>query len=619
MGPALGHDVGMDEEKNQSGSTSEASPRVATKRRGRLARWYYRWNEKRRRKRQYSQFAPSEFLVRLGIVVGIVVVLGLLAFPGRYIYHHFYEKHGVAQARVFMAKGDYRNAWLCARQALLTDSNNIEAYRVMIELDDAEHSPATLDWCQRLVKLSPAITNKLLLATMGLRYQGPPYPLTSQVLDDLSASASDLPDFHIACAELDISLHRMADAETQFAAASQLEPTNRLFQLNLAVVRLVSTNAAVAAAARTKLEEFAADETLGATALRTLIAVLLMHNEIKGTLNYSTQLLANAHATLNDRLQHLGILKRLQSPVLDSQLKALQQSVATNAVMAAQTASWMESNGYLSEAVGWLNTLPSDVQTETPVQLAYVDCYINATNWLGLLNLTSTGNWGEMDFLRLAFLSHALTQLNEPLAADGNWHSAVTAANGRLGALTALLELAGRWQVPHAQEDLLWSIAQEFPDAGWALSNLERLYYNAGNTAGMYQLYLTLLPGSPKNVLLKNNLAATALLLKTNLADAYQWATDVYSQAPTNADVVCTYAYALHLQGHDKEGLAAMQKLKPSQLEKPSISLYYGVLLSATGNANEAAPYLENARTKGKLLKEEKQLLTDTEKKNQTK
>ena len=64
----------------------------------------------------------------------------------------------------------------------------------------------------------------------------------------------------------------MADAETQFAAASQLEPTNRLFQLNLAVVRLVSTNAAVAAAARTKLEEFAADKTLGATALRTLIA-----------------------------------------------------------------------------------------------------------------------------------------------------------------------------------------------------------------------------------------------------------------------------------------------------------------------------------------------------------
>ncbi len=609
----------MDEEKEQPGSSSEASPQVTPKARGRLPRWFYRWSEKRRRKRRYSsQFAPSEFVVRLWIVIGIVVVLALLAFPGRYVYRHLKEKHGVADARAFLAKGDYRNAWLCARQALLANSNNIEAYRVMIELDDAEHSPATLDWCQRLVKLSPAITNKLLLATMGLRYQGPPYPLTSQVLDDLSTSAADMPDFHIASAELDLSLHRMADAEAQFEAASRLEPTNRLFQLNLAVVRLASTNAVTTAAARAKLEEFRTDADLGATALRTLIADLLMHNEIEGTLNYSTQLLANAHATLNDRLQHLSLLKRVNSPALATQLKALQQSVVTNATMAAQTASWMQSNGYLSGTVGWLNTLPDDIQTETPVRLAYVDCYINTTNWLALLHLTSTGDWGEMDFLRLAFSSHALTELGEPLAADGNWQLAVSKANGRLGAMTALLELANRWQVPHAQEDLLRSIFQEFPDTSWALASLERLYYNAGNTAGLYQLYLTLFPSSPKNLTLKNNLTATALLLKTNVADAYQWAADIYTEAPTNAHVVCTYAYALHLQGRSKEGLAALQKLKPAQLEQPSIALYYGVLLSATGKASEAAPYLQIARTKGQLLTEEKQLLTETDKKNQT-
>jgi hypothetical protein len=609
----------MDEDKKQFDSNPPAALRAAAKRRGRLARWFYRWNEKRRRKRQYSQFAPSEFLVRLGIVVGLVIVLALAFFPGRSLYHHLKGKHGVALARDFLAKGDYRSAWLSARQVLLVNSNDVEACRVMIELDDKERSPATLDWCQRLVKLSPAITNKLLLASMGLRYQSPPYPLTSQVLDDLSTSAADMPDFHIASAELALSLHRMADAETQFEAASRLEPTNRLFQLNLAVVRLASTNTATAAEARATLEQFRTDENLGATALRTLIADLLMHNEIEGTLNYSTQLLASAHATLNDRLQHLGILKRLQSPALAAQLKALQQSAATNATMAAQTASWMESNGYLSGTVGWLNTLPDDIQTENPVRLAYVDCYINTTNWVGLLNLTSTGDWEEMDFLRLAFSSHALTELGEPLAADGNWHSAVSKANGRLGALTALLELANRWQVPHAQEDLLWSIFQEFPDASWALNSLERLYFNAGNTAGLYQLYLTLFPSSPKNLALKNNLTATALLLKTNAADAYQWAADIYAQSPTNADVVSTYAYALHLQGRDKEGLAALQKLKPSQLEKPSISLYYGVLLSATGKASEAAPYLQIARTKGQLLTEEKQLLTETDKMNQAK
>ena len=88
---------------------------------------------------------------------------------------------------------------------------------------------------------------------------------------------------------------------------------------------------------------------------------------------------------------------------------------------------------------------------------------------------------------------------------------------------------------------------------------------------------------------------------------------------PTNADVVSTYAYALHLQGRDREGLAALQKLKPSQLEKPSVALYYGVLLSATGKAGEAAPYLEIARTKGQLLPEEKRLLAETDKTNPAK
>ena len=47
--------------------------------------------------------------------------------------------------------------------------------------------------------------------------------------------------------------------------------------------------------------------------------------------------------------------------------------------------------------------------------------------------------------------------------------------------------------------------------------------------------------------MLKNNLAATALLLKTNLTQACQWAAEAYAQSPTNADVVSTYAYSLHL------------------------------------------------------------------------
>jgi Flp pilus assembly protein TadD len=69
---------------------------------------------------------------------------------------------------------------------------------------------------------------------------------------------------------------------------------------------------------------------------------------------------------------------------------------------------------------------------------------------------------------------------------------------------------------------------------------------------------------------------------------------------------------ALHLQGHDQDGLAVLQKLKPAQLEQPSIALYYGILLAATGKNAEAAAYFQIAQTQGRLLPEEKQLLTET-------
>jgi predicted Zn-dependent protease len=556
--------------------------------------------------------------LKFWIIGGVIVILALAVFPGRSVYRHLKEKRGVAQARVFLARGDYRSAWLSVRRALLVNSNNVEACFIMAELDDEMHSPATLDWCQRLVKLSPALTNKLLLASTGLRYQGPPFPITSQVLDDLSATAAtNVPDFHIVSAEMDLGLHRMAEAETQFEAASRLEPTNRLFQLNLAVIRLTSTNTADADDARAKLKAFSTDAKLALPALRSLVADRLMHNDAAGALDYSSQLLTNAQATLTDRLQQFGILKRLQSPALTARLNALQRDAATNAAMAAQTASWMESNGFLPETAAWLNTLSANLQTQTPVRLAFVDCYLNTTNWLALRNLTANGDWEEMDFLRLAFSSHAWSRLGEPLMADGRWRSALSEAGERLGALTSLLELANRWQLPREREDLLWRIAREFPEARWAQDTLERIYFDAGNTAGLYQLYLKQLSRSPQNAALKNNLAATALLLKTNFTQACLWSAEAYAQIPTNADVVSTYAYALHLQGHDPEGLAVLQKLKPAQLAQPSAALYYGLLLSATGKTGDAAPYFQIAKTQGHLLPEEKDLLPKMDKTNQ--
>jgi Flp pilus assembly protein TadD len=108
----------------------------------------------------------------------------------------------------------------------------------------------------------------------------------------------------------------------------------------------------------------------------------------------------------------------------------------------------------------------------------------------------------------------------------------------------------------------------------------------------------------------KNNLAATALLLKIDVPTARQWAAEDYARNPGDPYAASTYAFALHLQGRDKQGLAVLEKLPPAELAQPSVALYYGVLLAAAGNADQAMPWLQNAQTKGHLLPEEQELLS---------
>ena len=139
---------------------------------------------------------------------------------------------------------------------------------------------------------------------------------------------------------------------------------------------------------------------------------------------------------------------------------------------------------------------------------------------------------------------------------------------------------------------------------------LESSDFNSGNTRGLHELYTGLNAKFPKNTDYKNDLAATALLLKTDLPKAFELASEAYAENPTNATEASTYAFALHLKGWDKQGLAVLQQLPPAELAHPSVALYYGVLLAATGKADEARPWLEIARTKGRLLPEEQALLS---------
>jgi hypothetical protein len=552
---------------------------------------------------------------RFLIFAGVAVVTGGLGlwFFGRPAYRHYKEQRFLERARQAVAKGDYRNASLSARQTLILNSRNLEAWHIQANLAEVSRSPLLLECRRKIAELDPSIENKLMLASTALRVQNPPYPLAAQTLDELGTSAQDVANYHAVKAELALKLQKTTLAESQYEEATRLEPTNEIHQLNLAVLRSRSTNASVALAARGTLERLRTSTNLGAVALRWLIAQSAEQNDWSTAEHFSSQLLADPHAVLDDRLQHLTILQRTGQAELQTSLDAMQKGAATNALEVYAVSSWMAKHSRAADALNWLSNCPPKVLAEQPVPLALVECYMAKKDWPGLESFLEDKKWGDLEFLRQAFLSRAAVEQKQSLAADVHWRAAVREAGDRLGPLEALLSMATTrgWDKP--KEDLLWLIGQRFPRERWALGELVRLYDARGNTRGLNRVYATIVSYDSKDFQAKNNLAATSMLLRLNLPTAHELAKEVYRQHPEEGIATSTYAYSLHLQGRTKEGLAAMEKLKTEALETPPVALYYGVLLAAAGETNKASKYLELANH-ATLLPEEKTLIAETAK-----
>ena len=135
----------------------------------------------------------------LAVVLIAVGLLGLWFF-GLPAYKRHREIRAIGQAKDYLANGDYRNASLSARQALRFNPSDLEAC-IMADLAEKSRSPYALVWRRRIAELAPTIDNRLALASVALRSQGPPYPLAAQTLDELKDSATNVAVYHLVSAD----------------------------------------------------------------------------------------------------------------------------------------------------------------------------------------------------------------------------------------------------------------------------------------------------------------------------------------------------------------------------------------------------------------------------------
>jgi len=158
------------------------------------------------------------------------------------------------------------------------------------------------------------------------------------------------------------------------------------------------------------------------------------------------------------------------------------------------------------------------------------------------------------------------------------------------------------------EEATLATIIERWPKEHWAFLRLEQRYLDQGNTVALCQMYKAQQPVDPDELALKNNWAATALLLKQATDEAHRTARDVFERTHTNLAFATTYAFSLHVQGKTDEGLKVLETFPRAELEQPEHATYYGLLLAAAGRNTEARTLLERA-LKGPLLPEERALV----------
>jgi Flp pilus assembly protein TadD len=552
----------------------------------------------------------KKFVVIGGLVV--VVIAGI--FFGRPYYHEWKHRRFITQANEFIAKSDYRSAYLAVQQALAIQPKDIEAWRIKARIMEAGRSPSAISCWLQAVEIEPNnSSNRFALARAAMLIGN--YSMAGQALGSLPAADQNTANFHQLAAMVAIAENNIAKADWHFGQAAKLDPANKAYQFNEAVIHLQAKNRDLVAAAHKTLEQLFADPTFRKDALRHLALTAVKNKDFAQAEELSRELQSTDNAGFEDRILHLSVLQQSGSAQFQNYLVAMKTSAATaaatNADNACTLAGWLISHKLAADAAQWLGTLPAAAQTNTPVRMALADMFVAREDWPGLEELLRDQNWHELEFLRFAELARAAQMQKISVAFQSNWQSAVRAGSGRIKALVILSRLTTSWQWEHEREDLWWDIVQRFPGERWALQALNEYYTANGDTRGLQKVFSTLVDFNTGDdfakAVVRNNYAAVTLLVDTASLRAQQFAREAWLKYPKLPDFAATYAYSLHVQGKTAEGLKALEALKPEELESPAIALYYGVLLSANGDNAKSVKYLDLAAA-GKMLPEEKSL-----------
>jgi hypothetical protein len=393
--------------------------------------------------------------------------------------------------------------------------------------------------------------------------------------------------------------------------ATRVEPTNQMYQLQLAALRLGSERADTRAIAREEIERLAGIAETSRPALHVLIRDARMRGEPERALVFAAKLNAASGVNFQDRMLYLRLLRDLNRRefwwlLAQMQTEALDEENEIPALM-----TYLNKSGMVGATVQWGQQLGEEVRAKPLVSVAMAEAFLMKKDWENLKAQVKFGGWKGLEFQRLALLARVAREEGDLPGSSVQWKAAQAAAAARRDDLATLARLATTWKWPDEANAVLWQLARGTTNQMPALQSLSRNYHLSGNARELLNVANRMLEIDPDNAYAKNNVAYLSLLLDVDKERAHALAKEVYVSNGKNPAFVSTYALALHLLGKSQEGLKLLQAFPRQTLETRDCALSYGVLLAAVNQKEEASHFLALAEKSALILPPEKALVAN--------
>lgn len=537
-----------------------------------------------------------------------MIALVALGWGGARVYRGWQERRLGRAAQQDFAAGRFEAAGIAAERLRQINPESIEAHRIMARLAERNRQAGAIEWRRRALTLEGhTAEDAIALARAALQFGDT--STAEQTLEQLTEREKETAAYHELAAQLAVSRKDPVTAEREYAAAARLDPRNALNRLNLAVMRLPSSDPRIRDDALKVVEELRVDPNLRRPALRALINDAAARRNLERLLGASKELSELEEATFADRVVYLEALRGSNDDRFVPYLTQLQTEAEPDPDKCVYLLSWMNQNSLALLAIDWAKNFGPKILETNGVSIALAESYCALLDWAGLRARLEKANWGNNDFLRRAYIARTFRGLGDERGFSLQWQAAMQAVMGRAEPLLILTRTVGSWGWQNEAIELYWGLTDQPSHRDTALSALHEHYSRAGDTPNLYRVILRTLklrPGDPK---VKNNAAQLALLLGYDPVGNKNSADALYQTQPKNRAFASTYAFAWHVTGNNRKALQIMEGLSEADLNQPDVAAYYGIFLAAAHQTEKAKKYLDLAATAVRLLPEEKALL----------